>query len=140
MGRTAYRTGGVSSACTFMLRRMQQVAVDRMDGSANSGAVFLLGEAVKETLADRRRSQRWLAEALGMDDGNLSRILKGTGVVTLDLVRRVEDLLELDKGDLLRRGGYVSESVTSEQAIATDTRLSDRARRALLESYRVMAQ
>lgn len=68
---------------------MQHVGMDYAAAEAQDAAVAF-GEAVRTAL--NGRSQNSLADQIGEDSGNLSKILSGKqpGSLTLEFVRRVE--------------------------------------------------
>lgn len=98
-----------------------------------------LGDAIKEALDGR--SQAWLAGELGIDQGHLSRVISGkVENLSLDLIVRIEKALDLERGVLLRAGGYVSDSVTLSAAVETDpglTREQRSALRGLIRTWKV---
>ena len=55
----------------------------------------LLGRRVKEERTARHLTQQELAEAAGMDTGHLSRIEHGKAVPSINLVKRLADVLSV---------------------------------------------
>jgi predicted transcriptional regulator len=76
-----------------------------------------------------------LARKLGVSQSRVAR-WEGSSEPLLSVVARIERVLSLPKGELLRAAGYVSDVVSVGRAIEEDPRLDDRARRVLLASYR----
>lgn len=92
-----------------------------------------LGQAISDALGGR--TQAWLAAEIGMDAGHVNKIIKGAiPGLTLAMVVRLEDALELDRGDLLRAGGYVT-AIAVRDAIAADPVLTGEQKRTLRNVY-----
>jgi transcriptional regulator with XRE-family HTH domain len=119
------------------------VPVDARGGNANTRAVAL-GQAIQQALDDRRQTQRWLAERVGIDASGISRLIKGEeNSTTLERVRLIEEVLELRAGALLIAAGYVEEVDTPEallQADGTLPRLSKDVLLAAIEAARAAAR
>jgi predicted transcriptional regulator len=80
-------------------------------------------------------SQVELAKKLGVSQSMIAR-WESSSEPLLSVVARIERVLALPKGELLRAAGYVSDIVSVGRAVEEDPRLDDRARRVLLASYR----
>lgn len=119
---------------------MQAVPVDDDAGPPHSDLVTL-GQAIKDVLREQGLNQAELARRLGMDDGHVTRLVKGQiKGVALDFVRRIEDVLDLHRGELLRRAGYVEDLVSVRDAIAMDPSLTLDERRIVLRTYDLSAE
>lgn len=109
------------------------------DGNQEEHHLMRLGDAIKAELAATGRNQQWLAEALPIDDGQLSRILNGRSPkLALETVHRIEQLLGVRAGHLLRAAGYVEPleaEVTVAEALAADPFLDEITRGSLLRLY-----
>lgn len=110
---------------------MQRVAMDGTSSPADSGLV-LLGKAIKRELGTR--SQRWLADRIGVDPSVMTRIINGQMKdLTVDRVAAIEDALDVPRGSLLRAAGYVAPTVSAEDAIRQDPSLPRQIRQALVD-------
>lgn len=58
----------------------------------------------------------------------------------LDDLAALEDALDLPRGGLLVRSGFVAEVVSVELAVMTDQRLDDQGRQLLINAYRGLVQ
>jgi transcriptional regulator with XRE-family HTH domain len=101
-----------------------------------------LGAAIADVLKNRPREQgrtkQWLAEQVGVTGGHISRIVSGQiANVAVEMIRSIEDALDLPRGFLLRAGGYVEEATTLEGLLEADGSLSEAARTFLRTSLRV---
>lgn len=115
---------------------MQYVAVDE-GGERAETRLVTIGEAIKDALGSR--TQKSLATALDIDPAQVTRIIKGQATeLPLERVAAIEDELGLDRGELLRRAGYVDDGVSVEGAIAVDDDLWPGTKRALVSSYRAL--
>jgi transcriptional regulator with XRE-family HTH domain len=96
-----------------------------------------LCRAIRSAREVAKLSQQELAAGLG---GGVSQSMvarwESTSEPALSVVARIEVVLRLPRGDLLRAAGFVSDVVSVGRAIEEDPRLDDRARRVLLASYR----
>lgn len=110
-----------------------------MDNGSGEGDDQLveLGQAIKAELASAQRSQQWLADALPIDNGQLSRILNGRSPkLALGMVQRIEQLLGVRPGHLLRAAGYVDlDGLTTRDVIASAPELTPADREAMLRLY-----
>lgn len=114
------------------MRNVQAVAVDKTAEQAERGVV-LIGGAILDALGPR--TQAWLAREVGIDAGHLNKIISGkVPGLSLEMVMRIEDALELDRGDLLRAGGFVSAGRVRD-AIAADKGLTAEQKRTLRSVY-----
>ena len=71
-----------------------------------------IGEEIKRLLQKHGRSQRWLAQHLRIDDGQVSRWVNGRGLPSLPNATRIDELLG---GDLLSQ----IEAARSKQQVPT---------------------
>lgn len=109
----------------------------------NTEAALLarLGPTIRQARQDARLTQVQLAGALGVEQTRLSRweLSKSTPGL-LDVVR-IEDALELRRGDLLIRAGLVELPVLdAERAIEADPVIADESRSVLLHYYRASVE
>lgn len=103
---------------------MQGMALDGASSDTNTQGVAL-GEAIALALASRpdpaQRTEKWLAERIGLDASGVNRMIKGRlAAVTLERVRKIEEVLELRPGTLLIAAGYVEGIQTVEDALEAD--------------------
>lgn len=118
------------------LRNVQAMAVDKTAEQAERG-LMALGGAIIDALGTR--TQTWLAGEVGIDGGHLNKIIKGlVPGLSLEMVMRIENALGLDRGDLLRAGGFVSASGVRD-AIAADKALTAEQKRTLRNVYDLAA-
>jgi DNA-binding transcriptional regulator YdaS (Cro superfamily) len=69
-----------------------------------------LGRAIKRAMKSSTiRTQVALAEALGVDQTLISRMVTGKVSVTVERVREIEDVCGLPRGQVLRWAGYVED-------------------------------
>lgn len=116
-----------------VMRSVQDVAVDKGRGRADSGLVQL-GQAIRESLGDR--SQAWLATQLGIDQSVISRIISGQiQELAVDRVAEIEKVLDLTPGALLRAAGYVADTIGVRDAITADKQLTPEQKRTLRNVY-----
>lgn len=55
-------------------------------------------------LADKKRTNKWLAEQLGKDPATVSKWCTNTSQPSLDTLVEIADLLDVDISDLVRTG------------------------------------
>ena len=58
---------------------------------------------LKVVLADKKRTNKWLAEQLGKDPATVSRWCTNVSQPSLDMIIKIADLLEIDYTELVRR-------------------------------------
>ena len=63
---------------------------------------------IKVMLAEKKRSNKWLAEQLGKDPATVSKWCTNTSQPTLETILKIAELLEVNYTELVR-----AESVTS---------------------------
>jgi transcriptional regulator with XRE-family HTH domain len=82
-------------------------------------------------------NQEALGDLIGAAQTTASRWERGSpeGVLTLDDVVAIEDVLDLPRGQLFMAGGYVPKVESPSDAIKLDTGISDEAREYLLDLY-----
>ena len=56
---------------------------------------------IKVVLADKKRTNKWLAEQLGKDPGTVSKWCTNSSQPDLPTLKKVAELLEVDVKDLL---------------------------------------
>lgn len=59
---------------------------------------------IKVVLADKKRTNKWLAEQLGKDPATVSKWCTNTSQPSLDTLVEIADLLDVDISDLVRTG------------------------------------
>ena len=84
-----------------------------------------------------RLTQTELAGLLGVAQNTISRWSTGEVEPALGDIARLESACGLPRGFVLRSAGYVDESHSAEDAIATDPRLDTPRRELILATYRV---
>ena len=57
---------------------------------------------IKVVLADKKRTNKWLAEQLGKDPGTVSKWCTNTMQPNLDTLLKIEKFLEVENNDLIR--------------------------------------
>ena len=57
---------------------------------------------IKVVLADKKRTNKWLAEQLGKDPGTVSKWCTNTSQPSLDTLVEIADLLDVDISELVR--------------------------------------
>jgi transcriptional regulator with XRE-family HTH domain len=81
-----------------------------------------LGQAIDHHLQGRPR--RDLASALGITEGYLSKIANGNVPgLTLTMVARIEEALDVPAGTIFVAAGYVEDVTTPEAAVRSDGEL-----------------
>src|ERR1019366_3062054 len=107
-----------------------------LDAVAPSGDHYLvqLGTAIRSARTALGMSQQVLGDAVGGRGSQISRIESGqVENVSVEMVRSIEDAIGLDRGQLLRSGGYVSDNCPpARQTLITDPELDDEGRFAVL--------
>lgn len=106
-----------------------------MAHSEGVGEAMTIGDAIRIALEGRLK-QRELADALGIDQGTVSRWVTGKATPTVEDVVRIEDACNRPRGFVLRAAGYISDGTTVLDAIEADHRLDDDARRILSGAYK----
>ena len=71
---------------------MQPIAID-MDKDINR---------IKVVLADKKRTNKWLAEQLGKDPATVSKWCTNSCQPTLETLMKIADLLEVEIAELIR--------------------------------------
>ena len=72
---------------------MQPIAIN-MDKDINR---------IKVVLADKKRTNKWLAEQLGKDPATVSKWCTNSCQPTLETLMKIADLLEVEIAELIRR-------------------------------------
>ena len=72
---------------------MQPIAIN-MDKDINR---------IKVALADKKRTNKWLAEQLGKDPATVSKWCTNSCQPTLETLMKIADLLEVEIAELIRR-------------------------------------
>lgn len=100
-----------------------------------------LGQAIRTAAADRGLSQQALADLLGVHNSQVSRIVNGHAPeLSLEQVRRIEDVMSLRRGFLLRTAGYVElDGIDTREQIQSDPALSAEDRATVLRIYEALA-
>lgn len=117
---------------------MQAVGVDKSAAAADDHVMERLGEGIRRALSSSGRTQQWLADTVGVNDGHISKIVNGKiRDLSLRMVRQIEDALDLECGELLREAGLVDlEDMSSEVALRSDPQLVRADKETLLRLYR----
>ncbi len=114
---------------------MQDMAVDNARAK-NDDRLVLLGQAIREAVATADTTQQALADQLGIDNAGVSRLIGGkVKNVSLEQIRKIEDILGRRRGELLVLAGYVELPGNTKDYIAADPGLSDTRRRVVAENY-----
>ena len=58
---------------------------------------------IKVVLADKKRTNKWLAEQLGKDPATVSKWCTNNCQPTLETLMKIADLLEVEIAELIRR-------------------------------------
>ena len=58
---------------------------------------------IKVVLADKKRTNKWLAERLGKDPATVSKWCTNSCQPTLETLMKIADLLEVEIAELIRR-------------------------------------
>ena len=58
---------------------------------------------IKVALADKKRTNKWLAEQLGKDPATVSKWCTNSCQPTLETLMKIADLLEVDIAELIRK-------------------------------------
>ena len=82
-----------------------------------------------------RITQGELARRLGVPQNYVSRWETGARPIKLDDLERIEAAVEIPKGTILRRAGYVDDPTDARTMIAGDPRLNPPERSAVLLAY-----
>lgn len=95
-----------------------------------------LGNAIAAGLAATGHPASWLAEAINLDAGQISRIINGRSKeLTVARVVQIEQALQLRRGHLFRAAGLIEEDVGVIEALASDTKLDDEWKHQFTEMY-----
>lgn len=117
---------------------MQAMDLRRAQGAHTVSAVRLR-EAIKGHLTPEKGIE-WLAGQLGKSGTTVLRWVEGPTAISLAHVVEIEDVLNLDRGALLRAAGYVSPGdATLEQLVDSDPRFRPEQRTALRQVIHDMA-
>ena len=81
-------------------------------------ATVPLGEVIREVRGTLTQDD--LADAVGTDQGTVSRWERGNLRPTLDDLRAIEDALGLHHGAIVRRAGYVEDLTSVKAALEAD--------------------
>lgn len=57
---------------------------------------------IKVVLAEKKRTNKWLAETLGKDQATVSKWCTNTSQPSLEMLLRIAEVLEVEMKDLLR--------------------------------------
>ena len=109
------------------------MAVDNAAGALHD-ALVQIGEVIRQAAEEKGVTQPVLGAAVGLDASGVSRMYKGARSLTVARVMQVEDFLDLPRGTVFRRAGYVGDSTDPTESIRTAESLSptDRALLVLL--------
>ncbi len=95
-----------------------------------------LSEAFRQTYEAAGASQLDISAALGVDQPTVSKWARGMRRPPLDALPVVEALIDVTKGTILRRAGYVDDPGGGvKEAILADPDLSEDDRRTLIGFY-----
>lgn len=126
-----------SGACYWQVQEALVVTARKHLGGA--GKVVPICRAIRVAREVAGMPQVELAKKLGVSQSMVAR-WEGSSEPLLSVVVRIERVLGLERGELLRAAGYVSDVVSVGRAVEEDPRLDDRARRVLLASYRSLTR
>ena len=76
--------------------------------AAESKWAQALGQALRDALGDR--TQRWLADEVGIDPATVSRFVQGKQLPTLDQLSKMARALNVSTRSLLARAGYIDDN------------------------------
>lgn len=102
-------------------------------------------DAVEKRLRDLGHTKTWLAEQCGVTTAAVSYWLHKAPPARAR-VYEIEDMLEFTNGELSRILGYLRDDVaeddrcTVERAVMSDPALTERAKGAVLDLYRTLAE
>lgn len=83
----------------------------------NSNICFMvnnIGSWIKQGLADIGKNQAWLAEAVGLQTPQISRIISGSSEATPDVLNRIADALRKPRIEAYRAAGHFSEKTNED--------------------------
>jgi len=66
---------------------------------------------IKVVLADKKRTNKWLAEQLGKDPATVSKWCTNTSQPSLDTLVEIADLLDVEISDLVRMNNLSKKNV-----------------------------
>lgn len=119
---------------------MLTIVVEKQSDEARRAA---FGDALGDTLAVRKVTQRVLGERLGgITQSAISAWIAGQSEPSREMVFQIEQVLELPPGNLSRHLGYLPPSaadstpVTFEDAVMNDPLLDETQKRGVLALYR----
>lgn len=105
------------------------MVLDKPDGLPDDARVKI-ASAIRSELGGR--SQQWLADAIGVDKSQVTRLLQGhMEKLTVDRVVAIERALDLQPGHLLRAAGLVHQANTVRELLEGDPDL-DPVRRGMM--------
>lgn len=110
--------------------------VDGAKGAAHREPVPL-GQAIRRVRGDV--DQRVVAEAVGRDQGTISKWERGQASPTLEQILSIERALGVLAGSILRLAGYVDDPVNARQAIEADRSIPDEFKPTVLRIYDALA-
>lgn len=86
-----------------------------------------LGQAINRAMKQSPiGKQTVLADALGIDQTSVSKMIRGKVAVTVERVAEIEDLCEIPRGQILMWAGFVSNEAVIEDYLAPPSRNDDR--------------
>ena len=130
------RVGDLAAWCSSCTRGVPMTARKHMGRVAK---VLPVCRAIRRAREDVGMSQGELARRLGVSQSMVAR-WESTSEPMLSVINRVETVLGMPRGDLLRAAGYVSDVVSVGRAVEDDPLLDERARRTLLSAYRSLVR
>lgn len=130
--REAKAAARAAKAKERMARAEQREAERAAEKAARTANTPPMCCAIREAREMVGWTQTRLADMLGVQLNQISGRWELGREPALDECRRIEEVLGLPKGYLLRAAGYVEDAVTTEDAIANDPRLTPEYRDAVL--------
>jgi transcriptional regulator with XRE-family HTH domain len=74
-----------------------------------------LGKWIKAALDDRRKNQAWLAEQVGVQPPQISRIMRGLSEALPDLLSAIADALGRPRIEIYRAAGHIEPATSADE-------------------------
>lgn len=98
-----------------------------------------LGNAIRRTYKSKGLTQAYIGDALGITQGEVSQMVTGKRLPSIDQMLSIEAALDVPAGYLMREAGIITDPVDVRSAVLADVHLSDEGREAVLAVYQAMS-
>lgn len=111
------------------------VLLDKGTDMSERGGVESVAEVLSSVMTEHGHSQSSLGRLIGEKQQTISKWARGESEPSLDDIANIEEKLELWRGTILRRAGYVADPTTAREAIEADPVLTHNQKLNLLDIY-----